>query len=169
MDVAEPLPALSIGCIVVVVLLSGPYGVVDFTPDTHACAEDVFPGRGNASVDVRHSPDAATLARSRFGAAVYRLQVPPARVIISDVAGRPVLSYRLRIDDLATEVGSTVVLSTCTEGERDLTIQQASFEPHEVQQNRYDATLFVVYHGIEDGQKFERALVTKNVTVEVER
>lgn len=168
MDVLKSLPALSIGLITVVALLSGPFGVVDLTPAQNPCSEQVFPGNGNASVDVRRVPETGTLSKSRFGAEVYRLNVPSAGVNVSDVDGRPTLSYRIRIPELSTELGSTTILSSCTSGERALTIQEATFQPDEIQNQSYDATLFVVYRGTEQAKKVERELVTKNITVEVE-
>lgn len=168
MDAARTLPVLSIGLISVVALLSGPFGLVDLTHEQNPCNEDVFPGEGNASVDVGDAPDTATLTESRFGAKVYRLNVPPARMHISDVDGRPTLSYKVRIPKLSTELGSTTILSTCTTGERALSIQEVSFQPDIIQQERYNATLFVVYRGTEQGEDIERELLSKNVRIEVQ-
>lgn len=169
MNVPESLPAMTVGIIAVVALLSGPFGVVDFTSSHEgACQENVFPGDGNATIEITSSPDTATLSKARFGAEVYRLGVPPVTVNVSDVEGRPLLSYRIRVPRLSTELGSTTVLSSCTTGERTHSIPQATFEPNEIDNESYDATLFVVYRATEQGAEVERELLVTNVTVEVE-
>lgn len=169
MDPVQSLPTLSVGVILIVAVLSGPWGVFDLTTTNSACNEDVFPGTGNATVEVTDMPNTATLSKSRFGAEVYRLELPPATVNVSDVRGRPTLSYRIRIPGLKTELGSTTTLSSCTTGRMQLTRESATFEPDRIQNDSYDATLYVVYRGTADGEKVERELRTKNVTVEVER
>lgn len=169
MDPVHSLPALSAGVIVIVAVLSGPFGVFDLTTADAPCDEDVFPGTGNATVDVEDTPNTATLTKSRFGAEVYRLEVPPTTVNVSDVRGRPTLSYRIRIFALNTELGSTTILSSCMTGERELTMNAVTFEPDRIQNDSYDARLFVVYRGTENGQPVERELLAQNVTVEVRR
>lgn len=169
MDPVESLPTLSVGVIVIVAVLSGPFGVLDLTTADAPCDEDVFPGTGNATVDVADAPDTATLTKSRFGAEVYRFEVPPTTVNVSDVRGRPTLSYRIRIPGLNTEFGSTTILSSCTTGQRPLTMDAVTFEPDRMQNDSYDARLFIVYRGTNDGHKVERELLAKNVTVEVRR
>lgn len=169
MDSVQSLPALSVGVIIIIAVLSGPLGVLDLTTAESPCDEDVFPGTGNATVEVTDTPDTATLSKSRFGAEVYRLELPTTTVNVSDVRGRPTLSYRIRIPGLSTELGSTTTLSSCTTGRMQLTRESATFEPDQIRNDSYDATLFVVYRGTADGEKIERYLRTKNVTVEVER
>lgn len=167
MDAVDSLPALSIGIIAVVAVISGPFGVVDLTPAHENCAGDVFPGDGNASVAVERAPTTGTLSQARFGASAYHLTVPPATVTVSDVAGRSTLTYKIRILDLSTELGSTTVLSPCTTGDHQLVIPDASFREEEIRQDSYDATLFVIYRGTEGGAEVDRQLLARNVTVEV--
>lgn len=169
MDHVQSLPALTLGVIVIVAILSGPVGVLDLTTADAPCGKDVFPGHGNATVDVTDTPNTATLTKSRFGAEVYRLEVPPATVNVTDVRGRPTLSYRIRIPGLNTELGSTIILSSCTTGQRRLSIDPVTFEPDRIENDSYDARLFVVYRGTEDGENVERELLARNVTVEVIR
>lgn len=169
MDPIQSLPALSVGAIILVAVVSGPFGVVDLTPPPSPCNEDVFPGYGNATVEVENHPNSATLSKSRFGTEVYRLEVPPATVNVTDVRGRPTLSYRIRILGLNTELGSTTILSSCRTGQQQLTMDSVTFRPDQVQNDSYDARLFVVYRATEDGEKVERELLVKNVTVEVQR
>lgn len=167
MNPTESLPILSVGVILVVTLLSGPFGVVDLTTGGPACSEDVFPGTGNASVEVVDAPETATLTKSRFGAEVYRLELPDASLNVSDVTGRPTVSYRLRLPALRTAVGATKILSGCTTGGITVAMDRTTFEPDRIDADSYEGRLFVVYRGSENGTKVEQELLDRNVTVEV--
>ena len=167
MDVASALPSVVVAVIAVTAVISGPLVPVDLTPDTTTCDEDVFPEQGNATVTVRSVPDRVTLSRSEFGADVWRLDIPPARVNVTDIEGRPTVSYRIQIPELGRTAGVRAVLSHCTTGRVPLRIDPATFQPGAVHNETYDATLFVTYRGIENGTKIERTLAERNVTVVV--
>lgn len=166
MDIATRLPALSVGIIVAVSLASGPAGVFDFTTD-NPCDEDVFPGDGNANIEVLSTPDTATLTKSRFGSEVYKLEIAPARVDVQDPDGRPILTYKLRIYALDTIIGTSSFLSPCTTGERDLPLQSGRIAPEKVTAEEYSGTLVIIYRGTENGESVQREIMAKNVTVEV--
>lgn len=166
MDAASALPSLTLAAIAVVAVLSGPVGPLDLTA-ADDCDEAIFPGEGNATVAVTDLPDRATLSESEFGAEVWRLDVPAATVNVSDVVGRPTVSYRLSIRDLGRTVGTTTVLSRCSTGMVRVAIDRSTFEPDRIENENYDGTLYVVYRGSENGTDVERTLVERNVTVEV--
>ena len=167
MELAGILPSAVVIVVVATTVLSGPLGPVDLTTDPTTCAENVFPEQRNATVDPRTVPERATLTRSDFVADVWRLTVPAATVNVSDVSGRPTVSYRLQVPELGRTVGTRVVLSHCTSGRVPLRIDEATLPPEAVEEEQYDATAFVVYRGTENGTKVERTLVTRNATVEV--
>ena len=116
---------------------------------------------------VHSLPDRATLSRSEFGADVWRLDIPPARVNVTDIEGRPTVSYRIQIPELGRTAGIRTVFSHCTTGRVPLRIDQPTFQPETVDNETYDATLFVTYRGTENGTKVERTLAERNVTVVV--
>lgn len=172
MELAGVLPATTLAVIAVVALLSGPVGPLDLTTAPtcgEATGEGAFPGTGNATVTPVSVPDRATISKSSFGAAVWRLEVPPATVNVSDVSGRPTVSYRIGIPELGRTVGTTAVLNRCTTGEQRLALDRSTFEPDRIDADRYDATIYVVYRGTANGTDVEETLVVKNVTVEVVR
>lgn len=172
MELAGALPVATVALIAVVAVLSGPLGPVDLTTAS-ACSgatgETAFPGDGTATVTLLSAPDRATITRSSFGAAVWRLDLPPATVNVSDVSGRPTVSYRLSIPELGRTVGTTAVLSRCATGAQELALDRSTFEPDRIDDDRYDATLYVVYRGTANGTDVEEQLVARNVTVEVVR
>lgn len=172
MELASVLPATTLAVIAVVALLSGPVGPLDLTTEPgcgEAPGEQSFPGTGNASVTPVSVPDRATISKSSFGAAVWRLKLPPATVNASDVSGRPTVSYRIGIPELGRTVGTTAVLSRCTTGEQRLALDRSTFEPDRIDADRYDATIYLVYRGTSNGTDVEETLVAKNITVEVVR
>jgi hypothetical protein len=172
MEPSGVLPVATVALIAVVAVLSGPLGPVDLTTAPtcgEAAAEQAFPGDGNATVTPVSVPDRATITKSSFGAAVWRLDLPPATVNVSDVSGRPTVSYRISVPELGRTVGTTAVLSRCTTGERRLALDRSTFEPERIDADRYDATLYVVYRGTANGTDVEETLVARNVTVEVVR
>jgi hypothetical protein len=166
MDAATALPALAVLVVAVVSVVSGPVGPVDLTTASE-CSDDVFVGDGNATVTAESVPDEATLSKSAFGAAVWRLQVPPTRVGVADVQGRPTVSFRIHLHELGRTVGTTTVLSRCTTGTVELSLPRSTFEPDAVTEERYRGTVTVVYRGTADGASVERRLVRRNVTVTV--
>ena len=167
MDVANALPSVVVAVVAVTAVVSGPLVSVDLTPDPTTCDEDVRPERGNATVTVHSLPDRATLSRSEFGADVWRLDIPPARVNVTDIERRPTVSYRIQIPELGRTAGVRTVFSHCTTGRVPLRIDQPTFQPETVDNETYDATLFVTYRGTENGTKVERTLAERNVTVVV--
>jgi len=168
MELAGAAPVVTVAVIAVVAVLSGPLGPVDLTTSPE-CGTEAFPGEGTASVTVDSLPEDATITRSSFGADVWRLELPPATVNVSDVSGRPTVSYRIGIPELGRTVGTTAVLSRCTTGEQRLALDRSTFDPDRIDEDQYDATLYVVYRGTEDGTDVEETLAARNVTVEVVR
>jgi len=172
MELSGVVPVATVAFIAVVAVISGPLGPVDLTTAptcSGATDETAFPGTGNATVTPVSVPDDATITKSSFGAAVWRLDLSPATVNVSDVSGRPTVSYRIAIPELGRTVGTTAVLSRCTTGTQRLALDRSTFEPDRIDDDRYDATLYVVYRGTKNGTDVEETLVARNVTVEVVR
>ncbi len=167
MEAASALPVLTVLVIAGVSVISGPLGPVDLTTASD-CDEDVFVGDGSATVITESVPTEATISNSAFGAAVWRLDMPPARVAVADVQGRPTVSFRVHLHGLERTVGTTTVLSRCTTGAVALSLPRSTFEPDAVNQERYRGTVTIVYRGTANGTDVERTLERYNVTVTVD-
>ncbi|PSP39493.1 hypothetical protein BRC71_02710 [Halobacteriales archaeon QH_7_65_31] len=165
MDLTRVAPVALVAVIAVTALVSGPATPVDLTPDGSACDGHVRSQVGNATTEIRSLPDSATLTQADYGARVWTLAVPPAVVTVSDVRGRPTLSYRIFIPELGRQVGSRAVVSRCTAGRLSLTVGESTFSPDEVRPGEYNATVSVVYRGTDAGRQVERTLARRNVTV----
>lgn len=161
--VASPSASRTIIALVVfVTVITGP--VVGLTPPWfHDEAGDVQPGHGMATVEVVDVPERVILDRSEFGAQWYRLTVPPATVHVTDIEGRPMISYQVRIEALGTDQGSTTFLPSSTERTVALTMKQWRYDPADVTQESYTGEVIVTYRGSDS----TRTLVRRNVTVEV--
>ena len=168
MDIARAAPLAVVAVIALTALVSGPATPLDLTPDTNPCDGDVRAQVGNATVEVRSLPERATLTQAGYGARVWSLSVPQAVVNVSDVDGRPALSYRIFIPDLGRQVGSRTVVSRCTTGQLSLAVGDSTFDPDAVRPGAYNATVSVVYRGTDAGGQVERTLAERTITVVVE-
>lgn len=168
MVLSNYLPVVSALFIVTTAVLAGPVLGIPGESTESACSTDVFPGYGNASVSVTQFPETAAIEQSRFGAAVWRLNVPDAQVNATDVEGRPTVAYKIILHDLRQTTGSSVTLSHCRTT-ADLSITDSTFAPDEITKESYNATLKIIYRGTENGEKVETDLATKNITVEVKK
>ncbi|RNJ27066.1 hypothetical protein [Halosegnis longus] len=169
MDIARTAPVAVVAVVALTALVSGPTTPLDFTPNSLPCDSDVRSQVGNATVDVRSLPDRATLTQTEYGARVWTLSVPPAVVNVSDVQGRPAVSYRIFIPELGRQVGSRTVVSSCTTGRISLTVGESTFPPDEVAPGEYNATVSVIYRGTDAGQQVERTLAERTITVVAEK
>ena len=169
MDVAGVLPYAALALIAITAVLTGPIGPLDLPTDPTTCDSDIPLGTGNATITPASVPDEATLTESEFGAEVYRLDVPDASVNISGIQGRPLVVYKVHIASLGRTIGTSTMLSHCTTGQRNLSIDTATFEPDQITKPKYNATIKIVYRGSENGTKIAETLVTRNISVEVQQ
>lgn len=165
-SISPYLPAISVLMIVIGGVIAGPVLGIPGSPGPDDCTIDSFPGQGSAEIMVQQLPESAVLEQARFGADVWRLKVPSTQVNISDIQGRPTVAYKIIIHELKTTTGSSTILSRCHETTK-LTIPTNSFEPGKIDRESYNATLIVIYRGLDDDSKVERELASKNITVEV--
>lgn len=91
-----------VGCILAVVLLSGPVGGIDLT------GEQPQLGDGTASVTVKQ-PDTETIAVTdgRFGTNVSYVRIPDLVLSVSDLSSQPRVVYTVRIPGLDVEKSTT--------------------------------------------------------------
>ncbi|WP_018258128.1 hypothetical protein [Halomicrobium katesii] len=160
MDVDRTVVWGVVGLVVVTTLVSGPLvGAVDLTSD----AETPAYGVGSVTVESASLPERATLTAGRFGAGEYRLQVPDAAVAIAAVEGRPLLVYKLEIDERGYSRSTTHFLSTENVGSYAASMSDDTFAPDTVNQTAYDGRLALVVRANDSG----RVVAERSITVEV--
>jgi len=164
------MPLLTAVTILVVATLAGPVFGVPERDDGAGCQVASPLGTGSADVSVTALPDSAVIERARFGAGTWRLNLPPADVSVGPVSGRPILTYKIRVEgpDLTWAVAGTTALSRCQETTR-LGIGEGRFDPRTVEEQQYAGTITVTYKGTRGERRITRRLATKNVTVTVDR
>jgi len=158
-----------VGVIAATVLASGPLVPVDLTTVDEPCEGGALAADGSATVERATVADSATLRKSDFGAAVYRLAVPDARVTTADVDGCVRFTYEISVAELGVTSFSVATVAADSADDTRVPIPEASFGPDRITEDRYDAEVRLVYHGTEDGSSVERTVASRNVTVEVER
>lgn len=153
---------VAVGLLLGVTLLSGPLVpqidlvTSDEAPDSRFCEAD-----GNASITVRDVPlESFTLEERRFGVDTYYLAGSDSTVYVDDVTGCPVLVYRLTIADL-NYFGQQLYFLPDSEGQEvSMTVVEGTFNPEEIQQRSYDATLTILLRGDQ-----RRTIYQENVTI----
>lgn len=144
--------------IVVLVLLTGPpLGIVELPSAT---SDDI--GTGNATVSVESVPDTVTVERGADGTNVYYLRVPSATIEVSELRENPILDYSIAIQGMGFTRGSIHLLGDVGDGTHDISLDETTFEPDRIDQQRYEAELTLTLRG-----ETEIVLVEKLVTVEV--
>lgn len=156
-----------VGVVTATVLASGPFVPVDFTSYDRPCEGGALSSQGSATIEPASIPESATLTRSAFGAEVWKLDAPDAELRASDVRGCVRLSYELSIDALGISSMSTTTVSDDSPERHRLSIPKTTLQPDRVSEDRYDAEVRLVYHGVENGTAVERAVVDRPITVEV--
>jgi hypothetical protein len=163
MDLSRTLVAGTVTVIIGVALLSGPLvGAVDLT---QARSDDTGElGQGSAEATVVSLPDDPRLVKGQYGSETYYLQVAPATVDVSNVEGRPMLVYKLRIPELGYVRGTTTFLDGETTGPQQFSIAEDAVPPEQITSDEYDGELVVIVRSGNEGRVIERKPIT--VTVE---
>ncbi|WP_254543748.1 hypothetical protein [Halomarina pelagica] len=151
---------VTVGIVVATLLLSGPHGVVDLTPER---GSGFGSGEGAASVRDVALPDAATLERGRYGADAYALSVPPARATVRDVTGRPILVYAVSVPDLGYSRVTLRSLDATTTGRVELALARDAFAPDRIDRATYEAELSLTLRSGEEVTVLRRETVTVEV------
>lgn len=165
MDAARGSVYGAVALIVAVTVLSGPLvGVVDLTYERGTGLTDEA-GSGSVDVAVQSLPDRGTISEGRYGSQKFYLRVPDAVVTLSNVTGQPLVKYDLDIPGLGLSTGTTAFVTDAAAGRKTLSISQQTFEPDELSQDRYDATVSVLVRA--DGNA--TVVAERSIVIEVER
>lgn len=153
------------GLLLGVALLSGPLfpyvdlGVSDETPNPGFCKAD-----GDASITVRDVPlESFRLEQRRFGVEKYYVTGADSTAYVEDVTGCPVLVYRLTIADLNYFSQRLYYLPDSEGQEVSMSPVEGTFDPGEIDQRSYDATLTILLRGDE-----RRTIYRENLTIRTE-
>ncbi|PSP88530.1 hypothetical protein BRC90_07270 [Halobacteriales archaeon QS_4_69_34] len=158
----------TVAVVVAVALASSPLvGAVDLTPEHTADTEtaDAPLGSGSADVSVASVPDAARFVRGDYGASAYSLRVPNAALSVASVAGRPFVTYKLRIDGLGYATLTLYELRGRSGDEIALTFDPQPLAPDRIDRERYTGELLVTLAD----DRGRRVLYRGDVAVEVVR
>ncbi|PSP93204.1 hypothetical protein BRC91_10520 [Halobacteriales archaeon QS_4_62_28] len=148
-----------VGLVVMTTLVSGPLvGAVDLTTEP-----EMSFGDGSVAVEDVALPDRATLSAGRFGAGEYTLRVPDASVEISAVQGRPLLVYRLSIQERGYTRSTVHFVSQKNAGTYSLSLSDDSFDRAAVANDSYQGRLEVIARTNERS----RVITARQITVEV--
>lgn len=156
---------VAVGLVLGVTLLSGPLvPQIDFVSDAPASTSEFCEPDGDASVTVGTVPaESFILEQRRFGVEKYYLTGSDTIASIGDVSGCPVLVYRFTIPDL-NYVGQQLYFLSDSEGQTvSMTTGEGTFDPGEIEQQSYDATLTITLRGDE-----RRTIYRENVTIGTE-
>lgn len=160
MGLTGHLPPLTAAVILLASLLSGPLvGAVDLSPEESTVAL----GDGRADVEVVAAPDEGRLDPARYATTGYVLSVPPATVDVSDIAGRPLVVYKLRIPDLSYASVTTHLLDERSTGRRSLPLEKSVLNRTSLPRETYRGELLVVKRVHERDTVLYRGNVTLRV------
>ncbi len=156
--------AIILGC----TLATGPIGLYTIPTASDAGAL----GHGNATVTAVSVPETVTLKESRYHTGEYHLQVPPVVVAVETVAGSPILTYTVEIEELGTTKATIHSLGQFGEGTHRLSFADASssgeaqitaIAQNKINQAQYEGRITVVLRG--NGTK--RVIADTPVTVKI--
>jgi hypothetical protein len=106
---------VAVACILGLTLATGPAGLLNI--GTESSFED--PGSGTATVEVVSEPGTVAFERSASGQDTLHLSVLTTSVAVSNIAGDPLLSYQVALDEIGFATDKITPLDRSAEGEFD--------------------------------------------------
>jgi len=162
MGVVHLFTRLTIVSILFVSLLSGPLvDVVDLSPKETTTTI----GEGSAHIEFKSAPTGGQLTKTVYASTGYLLSIPPATLDVSNVSGRPMIVYKLRITELWYVAGTTHVLDEKTSGRYRLKFQDSVVNRTSLPDESYQAELLVIKRAHERDTVIHR----DNVTLQVDQ
>lgn len=160
MDVTRSISALTIGGILVASLFAGPLvGAVDLSPT----GTQTVLGDGEADVRIVSVPSEGRLTPSGYADTGYLLSVPPATVDVSNLSGRPMLVYKLRVRGVGYVASTTHFLDESFTGRQTLTLENAVLNRTSLPRETYRGELLVVKRVHEEDTVVHQGNVTLQV------
>ena len=141
MDFTRTLPAITVIGVLVTSLLTGP--IVSPTDPSSAESEPI-PGEGSADVEIISIPEAGTLDPVEHASSGYKLFLPSATVNVSNLSGRPMLVYKLRVPELGFISGTTYVLNSKFTGRQTLEFEEPVLDRASLERATYHGEVLVI-------------------------
>ena len=164
METARLWPIMVTGMILLTTFASGPgFGI--YRVEHQDSINSSLLGTGNATVSNVILPASATLSSGSFNTESFTLRVPEALTTIGNVSGRPMLIYRIDIDEIGFSRTSMVILEPGMNGQFTFELPKTQFELGDIRFNESKAKVSIVLRGTGT----DRELGSRNVTVEVDR
>jgi len=158
-------PSFTVSLCALVLVLAFLFGpVVPSVALSSQSGDHVVPASGTVNVTVEEMPDELTISKRSFGAGTYGIESNAVRTTVSEVAGNPLVVYRLRIPALEFDKQTYRILSTDVSGALEIRHQPITFQPYQITQKSYQATVTVLVRD-EDGKRIvEKRQITIRVT-----
>lgn len=164
MDDARAVVLATAGVVVVLTLLTGPWvGLIAVPADGGLGGEGL--ATGNATLTDVEFPGDPTISTGQYEAGQFVLRTGDVGVRVSNVTGRPLLSYKLEVEGLDYTRSSLIVLEPGMEGPRSIQLARATLPASAVDRDSYPGELRLILRG--DGP--DREIAATNVTVAVQR
>jgi hypothetical protein len=161
MDPRRGVPLAVVGLVVVVLVVTGPFGPLSVPTEYSG---EQAPGTGNATVTVTGPPDQPRFEPSRQAEGIYYLRVPDAEIEVRHLRGNPTLVYTIGVDALGYSRSSVHFLGSAGPGRHSISLDPDTFTEDEIDRDAYGATLELVLRT--DGSA--RELYRTETTVVVE-
>lgn len=158
------VPASAVAIILSVTLISGPllFPGLDMTQEENTMAAV---GTGEITTSQITVPETVTLERGDYGSEGYYVRVPDTIVGVDQVAGRPVLRYRIEIPELGYSRTTAHFVSQGSKGDIYLSIEEDTLDPAKINRSSYAGELQI----IASANDTSRVLTRQNITVNVSR
>lgn len=164
MDDVRAVVLATAGVIVALTLLTGPLiGIFSVPAEGGLGGEGL--ATGNATLSEIRFPEDPTITAGQYEAGQYVLRTGDVGVRVSNVTGRPLLSYKLEVEGLDYTRSSLIVLEPGMEGPRSIQLARATLAASAVDRDSYPGELRLILRG--DGS--DREIAATNVTVTVRR
>jgi hypothetical protein len=165
MDTSRGAPVLAVGVILVGLVVAGPLVPGFEVPARQEPSSGLdYMGNGSLAVTDVDIPDSATLEKGEYGAGSYELRVPDGEVRFENHTGRPILSYKLKIEAISYSRSTAYVLTEDVEAPLTLSLQEDVVDGTQIDAREYGATLTLTRRIDGNGT----VVATRNVTVEVD-
>lgn len=154
-------PYLAVVFILTVIIVTGPlFQEYQFG---NAATGAIADGSANVTIIDAPTADGVSLTKGAFGSGRYILRAPSIVVDVSNVTGRPMLTYKVEATNLGFSRSAYIVLGPDKTGRHEITFKEETFAPARVTNDSYIVELSIVLRA-----SGKRTLYSENVTVPVE-
>lgn len=159
-SLSEIAPVLAVAFILTIILLTGPQSPLALGKPQQGEEKYLT---GNASVEIVTAPPSSLkLEQASYTDSQYVLEIPSTFVSVSNVSGRPLLTYKVQMTELGRSELTIAELEPGTNRNITLSHEPVSINKQRVENNTYVAEIFIILRGDKT-----RILYRDNVTIHV--